>query len=184
MDTTTQIFLYGLALAVVALSVTVFYLLSLYKGIVEKYSDIKVAEKIKIDMYIDKKLKLVIDALASDTQGKMEGILSLVVRNTKMNLESEINELVKQLKSQLEKEMAGAGSSLKEEISGIGEGARRVVEEELEAYKVKKMAEIDAKVKQMLPDILRSLLGKSLDPSQQEELVMNALEDAKRQNLL
>lgn len=191
MDITTQIFLYGLALAVVTLAITIFYLLNLYRDVVKKLSDVKTGEKIKINEYVEKKAQNVIDALSEDVKKKMQSELLEVVKNTKTNLDEKTEELVTELKNQFSSQAFGSDKSIKEGLMGIEEAARKVVEEEygqvkneLATYKKQKMAEIDAKVKEILPQVLKEVVTKSLSPSQQEELVLNALENAKRQNLL
>ncbi len=191
MDITTQIFLYGLALGVVTLAITIFYLLNLYKDVVKKLSEVKTGEKIKINEYVEKKAQNVIDALSEDVKKKMQSELLEVVKNTKTNLDKKTEELVIELKNQFSSQAFGSDKSIKEGLMGIEEGARKVVEEEygqvkneLATYKKQKMAEIDAKVKEILPQVLKEVVTKSLSPSQQEELVLNALENAKRQNLL
>lgn len=191
MDITTQIFLYGLALAVVTLAITIFYLLNLYRDVVKKLSDVKTGEKIKINEYVEKKAQNVIDALSEDVKKKMASQLSEVIENTKTNLDKKTEELVIELKNQFSSQTFGSDKSIKEGLMGIEEAARKVIEEEygqvkneLATYKKQKMAEIDAKVKEILPQVLKEVVTKSLSPSQQEELVLNALENAKRQNLL
>lgn len=191
MDITTQIFLYGLALAVVTLAITIFYLLNLYRDVVKKLSDVKTGEKIKINEYVEKKAQGVIDALSEDVKKKMASQLSEVIENTKTNLDKKTEELVIELKNQFSSQTFGSDKSIKEGLMGIEEAARKVIEEEygqvkneLATYKKQKMAEIDAKVKEILPQVLKEVVTKSLSPSQQEELVLNALENAKRQNLL
>ncbi len=191
MDITTQIFLYGLALGVVTLAITIFYLLNLYRDVVKKLSETKTSQAIKINEYVGKKAQNVIDALSEDVKKKVEGQLSDVVKNTKTNLDEKIEELVVELKNQLSSQTLGSDKSIKEGLMGIEEAARKVIEEEyiqtkneLAAYKKQKMTEIDAKVKEILPQVLKEVVTKSLSPSQQEELVLNALENAKRENLL
>lgn len=191
MDVTAQIFLYGLALGVVTLSITIFYLLNLYKDVVKKLSETKTGQNLKINQYVEKKAQTLIDALSEDVKKKMEEELLVVVRNTKSNLDKKIEDIVLELKNQISSQALGADKSVKEAILGVEEGVRKTVEDEyaqvktdLETYKKQKMAEIDAKVKEILPVVLKDVVTKSLSPSQQEELVLNALENAKRQNLL
>lgn len=57
------------------------------------------------------------------------------------------------------------------------------VRAEVDAYKKQKEAEIDAKVKQILIDVTKSVLGSSIDFRAHEDLVIKALTDAKRENL-
>ncbi len=190
MDITTQIFLYGLALGVVTLAITIFYLLNLYRDVVKKLSETKTSQAIKINEYVGKKAQNVIDALSEDVKKKVQSELSDAVKDTRVNLDKKIEELVIELKNELSQTLGG-DKSLKEGLMGVEEGARKVIEEEyiqtkneLAAYKKQKMTEIDAKVKEILPQVLKEVVTKSLSPSQQEELVLNALENAKRENLL
>ncbi len=55
---------------------------------------------------------------------------------------------------------------------------------EIEKYKASKMAQIDIEIKTVLIDVSKKVIGKSIDVRTQEDLVIRALEDAKRQNIL
>lgn len=58
------------------------------------------------------------------------------------------------------------------------------VKAELDAYKKQKMVEIDREVKEMVTEISKKLIGEAIDLRTHEELVIRALEDAKRSGLL
>lgn len=58
------------------------------------------------------------------------------------------------------------------------------VEAELAEYKKAKMAEIDTLVKDKVLEISKQILGDSIDLKAHEELVIRALENAKRSGIL
>lgn len=110
----------------------------------------------------------------------------------------------------VKKEIAKAGEAARKEISGAAlaelevfkntlslktlatyEAVERAVarefdkaKAEIDAFKAQKMSEITNKAAAATADIVKQTLGKVIGPKEQEELVLKALEDAKRQNLL
>lgn len=180
MDTITQIFFYGLALGIVTLTITIFYLVNLYKDLVKKITLAKGTQEIKIKADLDEKTDKIVDAVTSEIQKKMEKQLMEIIANSKTNLDKDLRDIVE-----------GIGKTLREEILSLEATTRRATEEEydktkleIEAYKKEKLAEIDAKVKEILPLVLKDVIKGSIDVGREEELVINALEDAKRQNIL
>lgn len=57
------------------------------------------------------------------------------------------------------------------------------IKKEIDRYRASKMAQIDTQSKEILTDVTRRVLGRAIDLRAHEDLVMQALEDAKRQNL-
>ena len=78
-------------------------------------------------------------------------------------------------------------AQMKEIASGIKDqvlSSQALVKEDLEAYKKQKMAEIDAQIKALVEEtanrVVKKILGESIDLKNHEDLVMKAVEDAKR----
>lgn len=100
-------------------------------------------------------------------------------------------EIATEFKNEAMVEMARFKKELEEKIV-ITEGvAEQVLAEEydeikaeIERYKASKIAQIDTTAKEVLIDVTKRVLGKSIDLRAHEDLVIKSLEDAKRQNLL
>ncbi|HEX6977348.1 MAG TPA: hypothetical protein VF185_03255 [Patescibacteria group bacterium] len=189
MDVTSQIFLYGLALAVITLTLTIFYLISLYRDLVKKLANVKAGEKIKVKADLDQTTKRVIDAVTDEVQKKMETQFSSIIAGSKTNLEKDIASIVSEVRTKLTSDVSGIGQTLKEEVVSADTAAKKVLEEEhdkvkleLAEFKKKQMDEIVAKAKIILPQVLKDVVVKSMDPKTQEDLIINSLENAKRQN--
>ncbi len=189
MDVTSQIFLYGLALAVVTLSLTIFYLISLYRDLVKKLANVKAGEKIKVKADLEETSKHAIDLITNQVQKKMEDQFAAIIASSKANLEKDITSIVGEIKTQLTSQMSGIGQTLKDEVVGADTAAQKVlaeehdkVKKELDEFKKEQMDAILAKAKIILPEVLKDAVTKSLDPATQEDLILNSLENAKRQN--
>lgn len=95
------------------------------------------------------------------------------------------------IKVELEKEMQTLRTSLAEEIIRSQGVAKKTVEEaykkvdmEIDAYKELRKRQIDERIFEILTDIVTKVSGKSLKLEDHEDLVISALEEAKRQNAL
>lgn len=81
-------------------------------------------------------------------------------------------------------------TGVQKEIAQIRQGvevkvSQKLIDAEMDIkqYKEKKRSEIDSKIYLMLGEIAHKTIGKSIDFSTHEELVMDALEKAKKENL-
>jgi F0F1-type ATP synthase membrane subunit b/b' len=95
-----------------------------------------------------------------------------------------------EFKNEAKIELARFKKELEEQIVSLETASEKVVAEgyeevkkEIERYRVSKIAQIDATAREVLIDASKKILGKSIDLRAHEDLVISALEDAKRQNL-
>jgi hypothetical protein len=58
------------------------------------------------------------------------------------------------------------------------------MEKELEVYKAERLKKVDEKIFEILKDASTKAIGKSLSLEDHEDVVIKALEDAKRENVL
>ena len=82
--------------------------------------------------------------------------------------------------------LAGFADFLKEKVAQVGDSAERVIAEnialskqEVDKYRVAKMAQIDEEVSQIVREISAEVLNRAISIDDHEELVMKALEKAK-----
>jgi F0F1-type ATP synthase membrane subunit b/b' len=101
----------------------------------------------------------------------------------------EIEKESRQILQVLLKETKEKIKKLEEEIGIISQETRKSFIEKrneieilLENYKKEKIKEIDERIFQLLVDITKKVLGKAIDLSTHEELVIKALEKAKKEN--
>ena len=74
------------------------------------------------------------------------------------------------------KEMAAA---IRQEVTD----SKKAVDAELLEYKKQRMADIDEQVSALVVETSKKILGQAIDIRSHEELVIKALEDAKRSNI-
>ena len=99
-------------------------------------------------------------------------------------------EIAIEFKNEALVELTRFKSELEEKIVVVEGAAERVLAEEydeikaeIERYKTSKIAQIDSTARDVLTDATKKILGKSIDLRAHEDLVIQALTDAKRQNL-
>lgn len=100
------------------------------------------------------------------------------------------SEIAIEFKNEAVVEIGRFKKELEEKIVTVEGAAEKVLDEEyeevkreIENYRQSKIAQIDATAKEIVIDAARKILGKSIDLRAHEDLVIKALEDAKRQNL-
>jgi membrane-associated HD superfamily phosphohydrolase len=92
---------------------------------------------------------------------------------------------------QAEKVTEQLAQSLDQKIDQVYQAATKSIsqkidqtEKNIDNYKKEKLNEIDQKIFQMIEDVAKKTIGKSIDLSLHEELVIQALEKAKKENFL
>lgn len=99
-------------------------------------------------------------------------------------------EIAVEFKNEALVEMTRFKKELEEKIVMVEGAAEKVLAEEydeikaeIERYKASKISQIDSTAREILIDVTKKVLGKSIDLRAHEDLVIQSLEDAKRQNL-
>lgn len=99
-------------------------------------------------------------------------------------------EIAVEFKNEAVVELARFKKELTEQIVTLETAAEKVlsqeyeeVKKEIERYRASKIAQIDSTAREVLIDATKKILGKSIDIRAHEDMVISALEDAKRQNL-
>ena len=82
-------------------------------------------------------------------------------------------------------------AGIAQELTGVRESAQQqinqevsVANEKIRAYQEQKIKEIDSKIYQILIAVAKKTMGKAIDVAQHEDLVMEALEKAKKERLV
>jgi hypothetical protein len=99
--------------------------------------------------------------------------------------------LSKDVKEEVGRQIDTVNTSLASEIQKTQAETRRVLlgaykkmEDEVEAYKVERLKKVDERIFDLLKDASVKAIGKLLSPEDHEDVVIKALEDAKRENVL
>lgn len=118
-----------------------------------------------------KALRIVADAYGEEIQ-KIASEIAIEFKN------EALLELAR-FKKEVEEQIVTLESAAEKVLAAEFDEARR----EIEKYRISKVTQIDIKAKEVLTDVTKKVLGKSIDLRAHEDLVIQALEDAKRQNL-
>lgn len=116
--------------------------------------------------------------------------LSIIAEAYGQEIQKIAAEMAVEFKNEAIVELARFKKELEEKVVTMEGAAEKVLAEEfdevkaeIERYKVSKTAQIDSQARLILIDVTKKVLGKAIDLRAHEDLVLQALEDAKRQNL-
>lgn len=108
---------------------------------------------------------------------KQESLKSLEDASSKV--ESEIISEVGAFKDLLEAETIGTTKAVQEKVAK----EYQEIEKELSLYKNRKLKEIDENIYDIITNVTKKVLGESLSIEDHQELIIKALEEAKRDNI-
>lgn len=116
--------------------------------------------------------------------------LSIIAEAYGEEIQKVAGEIALQFKNEAVLELARFKKELEEKVVTVEGAAERVLEaeydeikKEIERYKESKIAQINSTAREVIIDATKKVLGKSIDTRAHEELLIQSLEDAKRQNL-
>lgn len=116
--------------------------------------------------------------------------LSIIAQAYGEEIQKIAGEIAVEFKNEALVEMARFKKELEEKIVTVEGAAEKVlaseydeIKAEIERYKASKIAQINSTAREVLIDVTKKVLGKSIDLRAHEDLVIQSLEDAKRQNL-
>ncbi len=134
-----------------------------------------------------KQLDLLIQGTEKDlsqSREKLETVFQELVKENRKNIERisqsfllESKEKLNSLATKLEKETAQILNETKFDI----EKKKGEMEKEIEEIKKEKLKELEKNIYKIINDVTKKVLGKAIDLSTHEELVMKALEKAKKE---
>lgn len=102
------------------------------------------------------------------------------IEKTSEFVQEELKNQIDGLKNSLQKETAQSEEQIRAMISADYENAKS----EIEKYKNEKFSEINIKVYELIPQITKEILGRTLTIDDHQAVVMKILDDAKRDNNL
>ncbi len=170
---TITIFFYASILVILVLSLCIVYVVYAYRKLLDKYTNLSVKtdrneiqKKINIDTtrFVNQKLD---DAISQASEEAVKAISRSAESVAKNIREKTIEKLQEEEKGQ---EMAV-------------ESEYDEVKLEIENYKAKKFEEIKIKANEVLSKVAAEALSGEVDTKNQENLIIKALENAKRSNI-
>lgn len=142
--------------------------------------DNKISQLLEVGLKVEKEIlkesKKEMEILAEKTKEEISR-LQEISKETQKSLLKEGQEQANRLAQNLSYEISQIYQSIKETLN---EKIKRT-EKEIEDYKKEKFKEIDQKIYQMLGETAKKTIGKTIDLSTHEELVIDALEKAKKE---
>ena len=100
-----------------------------------------------------------------------------IISNMSKGITSEASHEIQAMRATLQQEVAKTHAETKKAIDEV----YKRVEEEIKVYKERKLKKVDEQALEIVKQVSSDVLGKAIDAKQHEELVIKALEEAKRQ---
>ncbi len=121
-------------------------------------------------------MKLKLDEISADHLRKFDEMLQNISKTVKSSTETEI----KKFAQALEMETIGAQKAAAKKL----EEAYDQVNAEIQEYKMNEMRKIENDVNESIAEITKEVLGKSIPISVHQDLIMEALKNAKKQHVV
>ena len=124
-------------------------------------------------------------------QAAQLGYYQQALEDTKLQAQASLGGISKDVKAEVVSQIDAIRSSLTGEIQKAQMETRQMLtasykkmEEEIGAYKKERLKRVDEKIFEILKEASAKAIGKSLSLEDHEDVVIKALEDAKRENVL
>lgn len=186
-------------LLVIVLGVSLGLLFTLYLGLSSKYSKLRQKEdKFKGAQDILERARKHEASIIEASYEKASKIIrdaQVFNEDTKKKVLAELEKSVKDISHDIKREalegVLGFEENLNDQIEVQEIASQRIVfgqidktKKEIEDYKAAKLSEVDEKARKIIKDATREILGEAIPLDKHEEMVMKAIENAKRQNIL
>jgi hypothetical protein len=150
----------------------------------ESKRNMKLSEEFRTE--IEGKMRLGVEQTLTDSrkvfQNQSKDIIStyqtmfsVLNREVSSQTKKKVEELIPDLQKQLEQVPKMVEEKLGQELSRV--------DRQVEVYKQEKLKQVDSQIYQVINDVARATISRSVDISAHEELVMEALEKAKKENI-
>ena len=161
----------------------------------QSQKNLKISDTFKLEM--EAMMKQGVDQIVSESKLMLQTESKSIIAGYQSKfttLNQEVAATAQQAKEQIIKEAESKindiGKSIESGLSDIpkmleGKVSEQIAknQKELEVYKLQKFKEIDTKIYQMVRGIAKNAIGRSIDMSTHEELVMESLERAKKERI-
>ena len=138
-------------------------------------------EKVKQEQLSDfeKFLKTELDHFQSSISKESKDTVDILGSLSK-NIKEEVSESINDLKQSIAKETFESQKVLDQKVKE----EYTEIQKELDAYKKEQQEKLDEKLSNLLVDVAKKSLGISFSVNQHQEVILNLLEEAKKQDLL
>lgn len=147
--------------------------------------------KKQLEESVKEEIKKNIGNLKNDFQKTSEEIIKNYqgqFENGNQEIQKVISELSRQATEEAKKASGALSKELAQKFSEIFQSTEKTLnnkvaetEKEIEGYKKERFEEIDRKIYQLLGEVAKKTIGKTIDLSDHEKLVIEALEKAKKE---
>jgi F0F1-type ATP synthase membrane subunit b/b' len=107
----------------------------------------------------------------------------------------EINEMFETISNYIKNQLVGEVDSLRADLGNLAgkmqqEFSKRLDEEytkisqEIENYRLRQFGKVDQEIEEIVRNVTKKVLGRSIEPKDHQDLVLKALEEAKKQHVL
>jgi len=141
------------------------------KRSLEIEEEAKIAEE-KLKELMEKKAEKAIKALIQDFNNKLSKTVSKGIKISE--------DVIKDIEALLKKQTVNLEKELEEKINQ----EYQKMEEEIQKAKEEKLAKLDGEIFRIVQEAIRKAIGKVLTPAEHEELVFEALKEAKSERII
>ena len=173
-----QILFYATVLLVVILGVVLAFVVSSYQKLVEKHAALKARSKHLKEVSGEEKAAFAEEL--GKISGEEAGEYQEILENVKNQARATLEEISKSTREASVAEVKGMSSFFKTKV----DEEYTKIQSELEKYKKDRLKEIDENKNQIIKDMSTKVLGEAIDTDKHQELIMKALEEAKKENVL
>lgn len=161
----------------------------------QSQKNLKISDSFKAEM--EQMMKVGVDQIMSESKQMIQNESKNIIsgyQNQFSSLNQEVSVSAQEAKKEMIKEAQGKiseiGLAIETGLSELPNVIEAKINEQLsvnkkalEEYKQQKFKEVDAEIYQIISDIAKKAIGRSIDMSTHEELVMEALERAKKERM-
>lgn len=130
-----------------------------------------------------KQLTDIFDKTKQDALSVVKSISQMVGQESTREIEGFRSQVNVQL-NQISKTLEGVVGQTQETIGQHLDNYQKQIAKELDDYKKKRIMKVEENIYDILRDVSRQFMSKSINTQEHEEIIISALEDAKKKNLL
>ncbi len=161
------------SLAIVALTVSVLYLVFVYRKLLERYHELTIEDETS-----DFKNRLRFESEIYSNKLAQKSVDKAIENSVKL-ISKKGAEIAKDMRKKALEELSIEHKAQEDAVSDEFEEAKL----QIAAYKKQKMETIDAKVNEIIKEVTKDILSKGINEEEHKQLILKALENAKQSNL-
>lgn len=144
----------------------------------------KAQDIIKGAEFFENQQKAEVDKVLQTATHQFANAYKILLDEASKNTSKTLQSISDDIKNAVLAEVRGFTEKMQEEAKGTVSSIYRDIELEINAYKQQRLKQIDTAIIQIIEETAQKVVGKELSLEEHEKLVLKALEEAKRQNIL